>query len=69
MHPASTNIPGNRALCTPSSGAIADFIAVIEGATFDRFAGARADLPAGIPESAAQLAGVLGAYLRGMLRG
>ncbi|CCF61282.1 putative transcriptional regulator [Nocardia cyriacigeorgica GUH-2] len=47
--------------------AAADFIAVIEGITFDRFAGARADLPAGTPQSAAQLAGVLRNYLGGAL--
>lgn len=46
--------------------AAADFIAVIEGATFDRFAGARADLPAGTPESRGQLADVLRTYLRGL---
>ncbi|MFE3442147.1 TetR/AcrR family transcriptional regulator [Nocardia sp. NPDC059180] len=43
----------------------ADFIAVIEGATFDRFAGARTHLAAGTPESTAQLTGLLAAYLRG----
>jgi DNA-binding transcriptional regulator YbjK len=47
--------------------AAADFIAVIEGATFDRFAGARTGLPTGTPDSAVQLAGVLSAYLRGAL--
>lgn len=46
--------------------AAADFIAVIEGATFDRFAGARSDLPAGTTESAAQLTGVITDYLRAM---
>ncbi|WP_369023170.1 TetR/AcrR family transcriptional regulator [Nocardia cyriacigeorgica] len=53
--------------CGSPDTAAADFIAVIEGATFDRFAGARADLPPGTPESAAQLAGVLRSQLRGML--
>ncbi|WP_280235588.1 TetR/AcrR family transcriptional regulator [Nocardia cyriacigeorgica] len=47
----------------------ADFIAVIEGATFDRFAGARVDHPAGTPESVAQLTHLLSAYLRGELPG
>ncbi|NEW44846.1 TetR/AcrR family transcriptional regulator [Nocardia cyriacigeorgica] len=47
----------------------ADFIAVIEGATFDRLAGARAALPAGTPASTAQLTGLLAAYLRGALPG
>lgn len=53
--------------CGSPDTAAADFIAVIEGITFDRFAGARADLPPGTPESAAQLAGVLRSQLRGML--
>ncbi|WP_227998187.1 TetR/AcrR family transcriptional regulator [Nocardia australiensis] len=43
--------------------AAADFIAVIEGAVFDRFAGARADFPTDTPESINQLAAVLSIYL------
>ncbi|WP_433627346.1 TetR/AcrR family transcriptional regulator [Nocardia sp. CA-120079] len=44
-------------------GAAADFIAVVEGAVFDRFAGARAHLPAGTRDSIDQLAAVLSRYL------
>ncbi|MEU1207196.1 TetR family transcriptional regulator [Nocardia sp. NPDC005825] len=45
--------------------AAADFIAVIEGLVFDRFAGARTDLTPGTPASVAQLKGVLAVQLRG----
>ncbi|WP_328408590.1 TetR/AcrR family transcriptional regulator [Nocardia sp. NBC_00403] len=44
--------------------AAADFVAVIEGAVFDRFAGARSQLPAGTPESVDQLTALLSRYLR-----
>lgn len=53
--------------CGSPDTAAADFIAVIEGATFDRFAGCPRRSPPGTPESAAQLAGVLRSQLRGML--
>ncbi|MEV2225709.1 transcriptional regulator [Nocardia vinacea] len=43
--------------------AAADFIAVVEGAVFDRFAGARAHIPAGTRDSTDQLAAVLSRYL------
>lgn len=43
--------------------AAADFIAVVEGAVFDRFAGARAHIPAGTRHSIDQLAAVLSRYL------
>ncbi|MEV6429937.1 TetR family transcriptional regulator [Nocardia sp. NPDC051463] len=45
--------------------AAADFIAVIEGAVFDRFAGARTQLPPGTPESIDQLTALLLPYLIG----
>ncbi|WP_084510848.1 TetR/AcrR family transcriptional regulator [Nocardia lijiangensis] len=44
--------------------AAADFIAVLEGAVFDRFAGNRSDLPAGTPASITQLTTLLSKYLR-----
>lgn len=59
-----------RALgATDPNTAGADFVSVVEGAVFDRFAGARSldGLEAGTPASVDQLAGVLGAYLRGRL--
>ncbi|WP_433758413.1 TetR/AcrR family transcriptional regulator [Nocardia sp. CA-135398] len=43
--------------------AAANFIAVIEGLVFDRFAGARADVPAGTPDSVDQLAAALSRHL------
>lgn len=46
--------------------AAADFIAVLEGAIFDRFAGLRADLAPGSPESIRQLTGLLSAFFRGV---
>ncbi|WP_433682177.1 TetR/AcrR family transcriptional regulator [Nocardia sp. CA-119907] len=55
-----------RALHFPDpSSAAADFIAVLEGAVFDRFAGARAHLPAGTAESVDQLTGLLLRHLDG----
>ncbi|NLE79128.1 MAG: TetR family transcriptional regulator [Rhodococcus sp.] len=57
-----------RALgATDPNTAGADFVSVVEGAVFDRFAGAQSldGLEAGTPASVDQLAGVLGAYLRG----
>ncbi|WP_431956209.1 TetR/AcrR family transcriptional regulator [Nocardia lijiangensis] len=42
----------------------ADFIAVLEGAVFDRFAGNRSNLPAGTPASITQLTTLLSTYLR-----
>ncbi|RDI47185.1 TetR/AcrR family transcriptional regulator [Nocardia mexicana] len=54
-----------RNLDTPDpTTAAADFIAVLEGLVFDRFAGARAELPAGSARSRQQLAGVLRRHLR-----
>lgn len=47
--------------------AAADFIAVLKGAVFDRFAGARAHLHAGTTDSAAQFTALLAAYLRGLI--
>ncbi|TQM29118.1 TetR/AcrR family transcriptional regulator [Nocardia bhagyanarayanae] len=44
--------------------AAADFVAVLEGAVFDRFAGNRSALPAGTPASITQLTTLLTAYLR-----
>ncbi|MCM6772852.1 hypothetical protein NDR87_05670 [Nocardia sp. CDC159] len=44
--------------------AAADFIAVLEGLVFDRFAGRRNSMPAGTPDSTARLTGVLRAQLR-----
>ena len=43
--------------------AAADFIAVLEGVVFDRFAGARAHIPAGTRDSIDQLAAALSCYL------
>ncbi|MFE9326354.1 TetR/AcrR family transcriptional regulator [Nocardia sp. NPDC052278] len=43
--------------------AAADFIAVVEGAVFDRFAGARAHIPAGTRDSVDQLAAMLSRQL------
>ncbi|RJO71251.1 TetR family transcriptional regulator [Nocardia panacis] len=43
--------------------AAADFLAVLEGAVFDRFAGARADLPAGTPQNVDELAALLIRFL------
>jgi len=55
-----------RALHFPDPDkAAADFIAVIEGAVFDRFAGARANLPAGTADSIDQLTGLLARHLDG----
>ncbi|MFI6167503.1 TetR/AcrR family transcriptional regulator [Nocardia sp. NPDC051052] len=47
--------------------AAADFIALLEGAVFDRFAGNRADLTPGTPESVRQFATPLTIYLRGVI--
>lgn len=44
----------------------ADFIAVLEGAVFDRLVGARAHLRAGTPESVDQLTSLLSDYLIGI---
>ncbi|WP_330250938.1 TetR family transcriptional regulator [Nocardia sp. NBC_00565] len=53
-----------RALNFPDPDvAAADFIAVVEGAVFDRFAGARTHVPAGTPGSVDQLATLLSRYL------
>ncbi|MFD0361763.1 TetR/AcrR family transcriptional regulator [Nocardia sp. GCM10030253] len=53
-----------QAMDFPSpDAAAANFIAVIEGAVFDRFAGARTRLPAGTPESVDQLTALLSPYL------
>ncbi|WP_435591258.1 TetR/AcrR family transcriptional regulator [Nocardia sp. bgisy118] len=43
--------------------AAADFIAVLEGAVFDRFAGNRSSLPPGTPASVSQLTTLLSTYL------
>ncbi len=43
--------------------AAADFIAVLEGVVFDRFAGARAHIPAGTRDNVEQLAAVLSRQL------
>ncbi|MFE3189144.1 TetR/AcrR family transcriptional regulator [Nocardia sp. NPDC059240] len=48
--------------------AAADFIAVIEGLIFDRFAGARTELAPGTAKSVAQLATVLAVQLRAASR-
>ncbi|MFI9505906.1 TetR/AcrR family transcriptional regulator [Nocardia sp. NPDC052566] len=44
--------------------AAADFVAVVEGAVFDRFAGARVHLAPGTPASVNQLANLLAPHLR-----
>lgn len=44
----------------------ADFIALLEGAIFDRFAGSRLGLTAGTPDSVRQLTNLLRAYFRGV---
>ncbi|MEV6772734.1 TetR family transcriptional regulator [Nocardia sp. NPDC051030] len=49
---------------TSPEATAADFIAVIEGLIFDRFAGARTELAPGTPESVAQLARVLSTQLK-----
>ncbi|MVU79375.1 TetR family transcriptional regulator [Nocardia sp. ET3-3] len=49
---------------TDPATAAADFIAVIEGLIFDRFAGARTGLQAGTAESVRQLTAVLAVQLR-----
>ncbi|MFD6155972.1 TetR/AcrR family transcriptional regulator [Nocardia sp. NPDC060256] len=46
--------------------AAADFIALLEGAVFDRFAGSRADLVPGTPASVRQLTTLLAIYFRGV---
>ncbi|MBF6548458.1 TetR/AcrR family transcriptional regulator [Nocardia brasiliensis] len=46
--------------------AAADFIAVLEGALFDRFAGTRADLTPGTAHSVGQLTALLSAFFRGV---
>ncbi|MFC9435473.1 TetR/AcrR family transcriptional regulator [Nocardia sp. NPDC057030] len=46
--------------------AAADFIAVLEGAVFDRFAGGRTDLTPGTPDSVRQLTTLLTIYFRGV---
>lgn len=48
--------------------AAADFVAVVEGAVFDRFAGVRAGVRAGTDESVAQLSALLSTFLRGAQR-
>ncbi|MEV6562262.1 TetR family transcriptional regulator [Nocardia sp. NPDC051756] len=45
--------------------AAADFVALLEGAVFDRFAGNRADLRPGTSESVRQLSTLLTIYFRG----
>ncbi|MFI9406065.1 TetR/AcrR family transcriptional regulator [Nocardia sp. NPDC052316] len=52
--------------CVDPSTTAADFVALIEGAVFDRFAGSRADLAPGTPESVRQLSTMLGVFLRGV---
>ncbi|MGW4243030.1 TetR/AcrR family transcriptional regulator [Nocardia sp. NPDC004722] len=53
---------------TEPTTAAADFIAVIEGLVFDRFAGARTALAPGTAKSAAQLTAVLAVQLRAASR-
>lgn len=48
--------------------AAADFLAILEGLVFDRFAGARTHLAPGTPESIAQLAAVLSTQLEAASR-
>lgn len=48
---------------TDPATAAADFLALLEGLVFDRFAGARAGLAAGTPDSVAQLARPLRRFL------
>lgn len=43
-----------------------DFLAVLEGAVFDRFAGRRRTLAPGTADSVEQLAGLVGSYLHGL---
>ncbi|CAM4478541.1 TetR/AcrR family transcriptional regulator [Nocardia ninae] len=52
--------------CADPSTTAADFVALIEGAVFDRFAGSRADLAPGTPDSVRQLSTLLGIFLRGV---
>ncbi|WP_433661380.1 TetR/AcrR family transcriptional regulator [Nocardia sp. CA-128927] len=47
--------------------AAADFIALLEGAIFDRFAGSRASLAAGTPESIRQLTNLVTICFRGVM--
>lgn len=48
------------------TAAAADFIAVLEGAVFDRFAGGRTDLTPGTPDSVRQLTTLLTIFFRGV---
>ncbi|MFI6043082.1 TetR/AcrR family transcriptional regulator [Nocardia sp. NPDC051321] len=50
-----------------TAAAAADFIALLEGAVFDRLAGNRAELTPGTPESVRQFATLLTIYLRGVI--
>ncbi|MBF6355809.1 TetR/AcrR family transcriptional regulator [Nocardia higoensis] len=43
-----------------------DFVAMLEGAVFDRFAGRRRALAPGTADSVEQLSGLIGNYLRGL---
>ncbi|WP_196054534.1 hypothetical protein [Nocardia aurantiaca] len=60
-------MPHPRGATDPATAA-ADFIAVIEGLVFDRFAGARTTLAPGNAASVRQLAGVLATQLRSAAR-
>ncbi|WP_405167579.1 TetR family transcriptional regulator [Nocardia sp. NBC_01499] len=56
-----------RAMGIPdSTTAAADFIALLEGVVFDRFAGSRAKLAPGTPDSLRQLTTLLTIYFRGI---
>lgn len=50
------------------TAAAADLLAVLDGAVFDRVAGARGHLSAGTPESAAELTALVSTYLHGATR-
>ncbi|MFJ4656487.1 TetR/AcrR family transcriptional regulator [Nocardia sp. NPDC088792] len=62
-HRQATDLFESLGARSPATAA-ADFIAVIEGLVFDRFAGARTNLTPGTPASVRQLAGVLATQLR-----
>lgn len=61
-HRHATTLFDNLGATDPATAA-SDFIAVIEGLVFDRFAGARTELAPGTPASVAQLSGVLAKQL------
>ncbi|MFI5503031.1 TetR/AcrR family transcriptional regulator [Nocardia asteroides] len=61
-HARATELCGALGATDPATAA-ADFLALLEGLVFDRFAGARTGLAAGTPDSVAQLARPLRRFL------